>query len=123
MPNDNITDDLAKLRELNAYSLPNNPAESRWDTGKVKRKFYQGEEFLLRRIYEIAGTGMSFSFAQSEEDASVLIMTVYKDGEVVDTESIDFSDVVTRQQVYYDDTLPEDTSKWKNGDLYFDETD
>lgn len=121
MPNDNISEDLAKLRELNAYSLPNNPAEARWDTGKVKRKFYQGEEFLLRKIYEVAGTGLSFSFTPSEDNPSILIMTVYKNGEVIDTQSINFSGIPARQQIYDDNTVG--TVEHQTNDIWFDETE
>ena len=110
----NRDEELEQLKKLSPYSLPDNPSQSGWTTKQVKGKFYQG----LFYLYELFA-----GYRENIEDSIVGVMVeenvitfTKADGT---TESFEMGS--GNATVYYDDTLPEDTTKLKDGDIWFDE--
>ncbi len=103
-----------KLKELSPYSLPDNPSQKGWSSGQIKSKMYQG----LFYLYEL--------FAGYREDVEGSIVGVMVEENIITftkadgtTESFEIGS--GNATIYYDDTLPEDASKLKDGDIWFDE--
>lgn len=104
-----------KLKELSPYSLPDNPSQKGWSSGQIKSKMYQG----LFYLYELFA-----GFRDDTEDSIVSVsvventITFTKASGTTETFEIGSGNA----NIFYDDTLPEDTSTLKDGDLWFDKT-
>lgn len=104
------------LRQNSALALPDNPSSSHWSSVQIKSLIAKGEFMLLNWINELddnmGNTIMGINYNVEEQTFTIS----FKDGT---TDTIEMGS--GNANIYYDDTLPQDTSKLKSGDLYFDE--
>ena len=106
------------LRQNSALALPDNPSSSHWSSVQIKSLIAKGEFMLLNWINELDDNigNTIVGFAYSVETQKFIV--TFKDGS---NDEIEISQGTGNANIYYDDTLPQDTSKLKSGDLYFDE--
>lgn len=103
-----------KLKDLSAYSLPDNPSQKGWSSGQIKAKMYKGE-FYLYSLLSALRSNLEDNYLTNEEtiaEINNLISQGYATIEYVDS----------LPRVYFNDNLPTDTSQLKTGDFYFEET-
>ena len=104
------------LRKNSAMQLPDNPSAKQWSPSQLKRILSNGL-FLLKDWLDDLRNDVGNSVTSVNYSAEDQIITFsFKDGT---TESFEMGS--GNANIYYDDTLPQDTSKLKSGDLYFDE--
>lgn len=116
----NENEELEQLKKLSPYSLPDNPSQSGWSTKQVKAKFYQGLFYLYSLFKSLRGDVQDALNGEMIVGVSVTENTFTFTKADGTTESFEVGS--GNANIYYDDTLPEDTSALKDGDLWFDET-
>ena len=117
----NENEELEQLKKLSPYSLPDNPSQSGWSTKQVKAKFYQGL-FYLYSLFKTLREDM-----QEILDGDVIVGVSVVENNITFTKASGTTETFEigsgNANIFYDDTLPSDTSTLKDGDLWFDETD
>ncbi len=109
-------EELEQLKKLSPYSLPDNPSQSGWSTKQVKAKFYQGLFYLYQLFAGFRDDvgEMIVGVSVNENDGTI---TFEKNDGTTETFSLGSGNV----NIYYDDTLPEDNTKIRTGDIWFNE--
>ena len=106
------------LKKNSALSLPDDPTSKQWSPRQNKRILSNGlfllKEWLDDLRDDVGNTVVGVSYDLEENTISF----TYNNGET-DTFEIGTGNA----NIYYDDTVPQNASKLKEGDLYFDEDD
>ena len=109
------------LRNVCALILPDNPSSSHWSPAQVKKALSQGYFLLfgwLNELEDKVGVIEIGDFVESiDYDTEEQTFTINYSNGTTDTIEVGTGNA----NIYYDDTLPQNTAKLKSGDLYFDE--
>lgn len=128
-----ITDsEITNMQRISPSSMPLNPSVQGWSGQKVR-------EYLSKYIFDVQNGLISVLNRKNQSIYDMLedLDTRTNDEVIVDVqvnENIitfikangsedEFEIGSGNATIYYDDTLPEDTTRLKNGDLWFDETE